>query len=68
MPNPAAAKRHPAGSRSRVSKLRAPEIQRRLEAIELATVSSLRALQMDLDGDEGAPSPTVLKRARAALR
>lgn len=44
------------------------EIQRRLEQIELATVSSLRALQMDIDGDPGVPSAVVLKRARAALR
>jgi hypothetical protein len=36
--------------------------------IELATVSALRALQMDIDGDAGTPSATVLKRARAALK
>jgi hypothetical protein len=44
------------------------EIQRRLEQIELSTVSSLRALQMDIDCDPGVPSAVVLKRARAALR
>ena len=49
-------------------KLAGREIQRLLAQIELATVSSLRALQMDIDGDKGVPSATVLKRARAALR
>ena len=49
-------------------KLTNSDIQRRLTQIELATVSSLRALQMDIDGDTGTPSATVLKRARAALR
>ena len=49
-------------------KLAGREIQRRLAQIELATVSSLRALQMDIEGDKGVPSATVLKRARAALR
>lgn len=68
MPGPSAAKRNPLGARSRGGKLRKAEIQRRLEVIELATVSSVRALQMDLDGDEGVPSSLVLKRARAALR
>ncbi len=33
----------------------------------LATVSSLRAQQMDIDGDSGTPSEIVLERARAAL-
>jgi hypothetical protein len=50
------------------SKLPGREIQSRLTQIELATVSSLRALQMDIDGDPGVPSATVLKRARAALK
>jgi hypothetical protein len=49
-------------------KLAGLAIQERLVQIELATVSSLRALQMDIDGDKGVPSATVLKRARAALR
>ena len=43
------------------------EIQRRLEQIELATVSSLRTLQMDIEGDKGVPSALVLKRTRNAL-
>ena len=55
-------------SRSGQGKLAAIEIQRRLEQIELATVSSLRALQMDINGDDGVPSSLVLKRARAAVR
>jgi hypothetical protein len=50
------------------SKLGGPAIRQRLADIELATVSALRALQMDIDGDAGTPSSTVLKRARAALR
>ena len=50
------------------SKLAGPEIRQRLVDIELATVSALRALQMDIDGDAGTPSATVLKRARAASR
>ena len=49
-------------------KLAATDIRHRLEQIELATVSSLRALQMDIDGDAGVPSAIVLKKARAALR
>ena len=49
-------------------KLAGRDIQRRLEQIELATVSSLRALQMDIEGDAGVPSPVVLRKARAALR
>ena len=49
-------------------KLAGAEIQNRLEQIELATVSSLRSLQMDIEGDEGTPSAIVLKRVRAALR
>lgn len=56
--------------RTRVAstKLANREIGHRLEQIELATVSSLRALQMDIDGDAGVSSATVLKKARAALR
>ena len=50
------------------AKLATADIQRRLEQIELATVSSLRALQMDIEGDAGVPSALALKRARAALR
>jgi hypothetical protein len=44
------------------------DIQRRLEDIELATVSAVRALQMDMDGDSGVPSATVLRKARLAIR
>jgi len=44
------------------------DLQRRLESIELATVSSIRALQMDVDGDAGVPSATVLRKARQAIR
>ena len=68
MPNLLEAKRRPAGGRSRAGKLRNADIQRRLESIELATVSSVRALQMDLDRDDGVPSEVVMKRARAALK
>jgi hypothetical protein len=42
--------------------------QRRLEDIELAIVSAVRALQMDVDGDSGVPSATVLRKARQAIR
>lgn len=49
-------------------RLAGAEINSRLTQIELATVSSLRALQMDIDGDEGVPAAAVLKKARAALR
>jgi hypothetical protein len=55
-------------SRSPKSKLAGRAIQQRLVQIELATVSALRALQMDIDGDAGTPSATVLKRARAAIK
>jgi hypothetical protein len=48
--------------------LREVELQRRLEDIELATVSAVRALQMDVAGDEGVPSATVLRKARQAIR
>ena len=44
------------------------DLQRRLEDIELATVSAVRALQMDVDGDAGIPSATVLRKARQAIR
>jgi hypothetical protein len=50
------------------SSLGGPAIRQRLTDIELATVSALRALQMDIEGDTGTPSATVLRRARAALR
>ena len=69
MPSVVASK--PNSSRSRRTagrKLAGAEIRSRLEQIELATVSSLRALQMDVDGDEGTPSATVIKRARTGLR
>lgn len=65
MPTSPAAKRAP---RTVKTKLAGPAIQQRLVQIELATVSALRALQMDIDGDDGTPSATVLKRARAALK
>ncbi len=60
----------PSKSSARPAKSKLPgwEIQSRLTQIELATVSSLRALQMDIEGETGVPSATVLKRARAALR
>lgn len=43
-------------------------LQRRLEDIEVATVSAVRALQMDLDGDLVIPSTTILRKARKAIR
>lgn len=54
--------------RSAKSKLTRAAIQRRLVDLELATVSALRSLQMDIEGDVGTPSTTVLKCARAAAR
>ncbi len=54
--------------RNTKTKLAGQAIQQRLVQIELATVSALRALQMDIDGDAGKPSAAVLKRARAALK
>jgi hypothetical protein len=68
MPNLTARKTGSRKVRSSVSKLGKADIQRRLEVIELTTVSSVRALQMDIEGDEGVPSSVVLKRARAALK
>ena len=56
------------GHRAAGRKLADAEIRGRLEQIELATVSALRALQIDIDGNEGVPSATVIKRARAGLR
>jgi len=50
------------------AKLAGGEIQKRLEQIELATVSSLRALQMDISGDAGLSSTEVLRKARLAVR
>ena len=50
------------------AKLVGGEIQKRLAQIELATVSSLRALQMDIVGDAGVPSTEVLRKARLAMR
>jgi len=44
------------------------DINSRLVQIELATVSSLRALQIDIDGDEGVPAAEVFRKVRAALR
>ncbi|MBP7481341.1 MAG: hypothetical protein KA788_02290 [Lacunisphaera sp.] len=58
----------PRGHRSAGRKLAGAEIRGRLEQIELATVSALRALQMDIEGDGGIPSAEVLRRARASLR
>lgn len=69
MPSAVASK--PASSRGHRAvgrKLADAEIRGRLEQIDLATVSALRALQMDIDGDEGTPSATVIKRAQAGLR
>ena len=63
--SPAPSKR---SRRAPKSKLAGSAIRQRLMEIELATVSALRALQMDIDGNAGVPSETVLKRARAALR
>ncbi len=63
-PKPASTRGHRAAGQ----KLAGAEIRGRLEQIELATVSALRALQMDIDGDEGTPSATVIKRARTGLR
>lgn len=63
-PKPASSRGHRVAGR----KLAGAEIRGRLEQIELATVSALRALQMDIDGDEGTPSATVIKRARTGLR
>ncbi len=69
---PTALANTPKRNRSRragsVTRLASAEINSRLEQIELATVSSLRALQMDIEGDEGVPSSEVLKKARLALR
>jgi hypothetical protein len=47
------------------ARLASVDIRSRLEQIELATVSSLRTLQMDIDGDTGVPSAVVLKKPRA---
>jgi hypothetical protein len=66
MPTSPASPKRP--RRAAKSKLAGDAIRQRLVDIELATVSALRALQMDIDGDAGTPSATVLKRARAALR
>jgi hypothetical protein len=48
--------------------LGAADLQRRLDELELATVSAVRALQMDVEGDPGVPSATVLRKARQAIR
>ena len=70
MPSAIAAKspRHRSHRVKPTGKLAGAEIHDRLAQIELATVSSLRALQMDIEGDEGVPSAEVLKKARQALR
>jgi len=68
MPPAIASKAVPARRQRAGRKLADAEIQSRLEQIELATVSSLRSLQMDIEGDEGTPSAQVLRKARAALR
>ncbi|MBI2512356.1 MAG: hypothetical protein HYV96_10270 [Opitutae bacterium] len=63
------ASRSPSSRRDKSSRRMAgAEINSRLTQIELATVSSLRALQMDIEGDEGVPAAAVLRKARAALR
>ena len=64
---PAAIATRPANKPLGSGLLRA-DIQRRLEDIELATVSSVRALQMDVAGDPGVPSATVLRKARQTIR
>lgn len=66
MPAPTTSARRP--RRAIPPKLAGSAIRQQLIDIELATVSALRALQMNIDGDAGTPSATVLKRARAALR
>jgi hypothetical protein len=43
-------------------------ISARLLDMELATVSALRSLQMDLENDPGVPAEIALREARAALR
>lgn len=58
----------PRAKNKRPSRPAEAEVQRRLEDIELATVSAVRALQMDLEGDPGVPSAAVMKRARQAIR
>jgi hypothetical protein len=54
----------------KISRHRLPraDLQRRLEDIELATVSAIRALQMDVAGDAGVPSAVVLRKARQSIR
>ncbi len=54
--------------KTRGRRLPRADIQRRLEDIELATVSAVRALQMDVDADPGVPSATVLRKARLVIR
>ena len=58
----------PRSQRTAGRKLAGAEIRGRLVQIELATVSALRALQMDIDGDAGTPSAAVLRKARVALK
>lgn len=43
-------------------------ISSRLLDVELAAVSALRSLQMDLENDPGVPLEAVLRDARQALR
>jgi hypothetical protein len=62
VPTPQCAKKH-SGPR-----LPLAAFQRRLEDIELATVSVVRDLQMDVEGDPGVPSTTALRQARKAIR
>ena len=57
-----ATKKHPGRGLPRAA------LQRRLEDIELATVSAVRALQMDVAGDPGVPSAAILRKARQAIR
>jgi hypothetical protein len=60
-----------AGSRivRRYKKRGSPQVdlQRRLEDIELIAVSAIRNFQMEIDGDIGVPSTTVLRKARTAI-
>jgi hypothetical protein len=58
----------PSRNKHRVRGLPRADLQRRLEDIELVTVSAVRAIQMDIVGDPGVPSAAVLRKARRAIR
>jgi len=57
-----------AGNSNPSNALQRADCRRRLEEIELAIVSAVRAAQMDLDCDLGVPSAAVLRKARQAIR